>query len=367
MMLLTWYFDKKLSSKKIEKALDEIIGNVRIERQELRDGKIVVSCAQRTAESSKSVKEYIASLNRFVKEASCAGASIIAFPEYNFFSLLGLIPGFTAANKVITRITKKQLAKGNTQQNFDEKDGNMEKESSDGPNGMGKFFIAISRPVENAVRTISSKLAASYGIYLYSGSYMAYEDGFLYNKGCLYGPDGECVGSQKKMHLMDTELSMGIARGNELQVFELPFAKIAFPVCMDASYFESFNLAVKNGAELVIIPISDDDDNYGTYKAMRGIWARVQESYVVGIKASQNGWIAGMHFTGKAGVFAPLEMTPEKDGVLAISGEPEGNGLISAEIDIAELHRARENAMYYGDVNPDFEEKYIENTYFRKR
>jgi len=164
---------------------------------------------------------------------------------------------------------------------------------------------------------------------------------------------------------MDAELSMGISRGNKLEVFTLPFGKVAFPVCMDASYFETFNLAVKNGAEFVIIPISDDDDNYGIYKAMRGIWARVQESYVVGIKASQNGWIAGMHFTGKAGVFAPLEMTPEHDGILAISNEHEGNNLISAEIDIAQLHLAREKAIHFGDKNPAFEENYIENTYFR--
>jgi hypothetical protein len=89
----------------------------------------------------------------------------------------------------------------------------------------------------------------------------------------------------------------------------------------------------------------------------------VQESYLYGLKSSLNGWIAGMHFTGKAGIFAPLLMTEKKDGILSLSPSYEGNHLITADINIKRLYEAREKAEYHGDRNLGFEKKYIERTY----
>ena len=89
----------------------------------------------------------------------------------------------------------------------------------------------------------------------------------------------------------------------------------------------------------------------------------MQESYLYGLKSSLNGWIAGMHFTGKAGIFAPLSMTEGKDGILSLSPSYEGNHLITANINIKRLYEAREKAEYQEDKNTDFEEKYIERTY----
>jgi hypothetical protein len=101
------------------------------------------------------------------------------------------------------------------------------------------------------------------------------------------------------------------------------------------------------------------------WKALRGIWPRVQESYVYGLKASLNGWVAGMHFTGKAGIFAPLSITPNKDGVVALSPHHEGNFLITGGINIKRLYEARNRAEYHGDKNPEFERGYLEKAYFR--
>jgi len=70
-----------------------------------------------------------------------------------------------------------------------------------------------------------------------------------------------------------------------------------------------------------------------------------------------------MHFTGKAGIFAPLLMTEKKDGVLFLSPSYEGNHLITANINIKRLYQAREKAEYQEDKNTEFEEKYIGKTY----
>jgi len=147
-----------------------------------------------------------------------------------------------------------------------------------------------------------------------------------------------------------------------MEVYSLPFGKVVCPICMDATYFETFRIAREIGADMVILPIANLEE-YSTWKALRGIWPRVQESYLYGIKSSLNGWIAGMHFTGKAGTFAPLLMTEKKDGILSLSPSYEGNYLITADINVKRLYEAREKAEYHEDKNAEFEKKYIKRTY----
>jgi lipopolysaccharide export LptBFGC system permease protein LptF len=51
-----------------------------------------------------------------------------------------------------------------------------------------------------------------------------------------------------------------------------------------------------------------------------------------------------MHFTGKAGIFAPLSMTEKKDGILSLSPSYGGNHLVTANINLKKLYEAREKA-----------------------
>lgn len=79
---------------------------------------------------------------------------------------------------------------------------------------------------------------------------------------------------------------------------------------MDASYFETFQLAVQDDVELIILPIANMEE-YSEWGAKRGIWCRAQENYFYGIKPSLNGYFAGMHFTGKAEIVAPTKLTDD--------------------------------------------------------
>ena len=290
----------------------------------------------------------------FVGQAVKDNSQLIIFPEYNFFDLFGLIPGFSFLNKILNKKAIK---------NKDE-----EKDREEGPHLKGNnqflttIFKGVAKPIEEGIKRIVSLLAKEYGIYIYTGSYILKEKDEIYNAGSLFGPEGNLIGTQKKMHLTDFEVKIGIKRGNKMEVYSLPFGKVVCPICMDATYFETFRIAREIGADMVILPIANLEE-YDLWKALRGIWPRVQESYLYGLKSSLNGWIAGMHFIGKAGIFAPLLMTEGKDGVLSLSPSYEGNHLITANINIKRLYEAREKAEYQEDKNIEFEEKYIEKTY----
>ena len=348
--LIEKWFKRKISLKKIEKYCKQLRINRRKRSENINSEEIRVSCVQRQIHPTKKIEEYINILCNFLDQAVEDNNHLIIFPEYNFLDLFGLIPGFSCLNQILNNRTTKLKGK---KKEFHFKVGSY---------FLNTIFKAAAKPVEEGIKRIFSLLAKEYGIYIYTGSYILKEKEEIFNSGSLFGPDGNLIGTQKKIHLTDFEVKLGMQRGIEMDVYSLPFGKIVCPICMDATYFETFRIAREIGADMVILPIANLEE-YTVWKAMRGIWSRVQESYLYGLKSSLNGWIAGMHFTGKAGIFAPLSMTEKKDGVLALSPSYDGNHLITVNLSIKRLYEARKEAEYHEDRNVEFEKNYIERTY----
>ena len=352
--LIEKWFERKIYLERIEKYCKQLRIKKRRLSEDINLENIRVSCVQRQIHQVNSIERYIDILCGFVDQAVKDNSHLIIFPEYNFFDLFGLIPGFSFLNQI--------LNKKSTKNKDEEKDREEESHSKRNNHFLTTVFKGVAKPIEAGIKRIVSLLAKEYGIYIYSGSYILKEKEEIYSAGSLFDPDGNLIGTQKKMHLTDFEVKLGIKRGNKMEAYSLPFGKVVCPICMDATYFETFRIAREIGADIVILPIANLEE-YSTWKALRGIWPRVQESYLYGLKSSLNGWVVGMHFTGKAGIFAPLSMTEKKDGVISLSPHYEGNHLITANINLKKLYEAREKAEYHGDRNSEFEEKYIERTY----
>jgi len=352
--LVERWFNKKISLDRIEKYCQQLKIKKRRLSENVNLEEIRVSCVQRQIHPANSIEKYIDMLCGFINQAVKDNSCMIIFPEYNFFDLFGLIPGFSFLNQILNKKAIK---------NKDEEKDREEESDLKGNNYfLTTIFKGFAKPVEAGIRRIVSLLAKEYGIYIYTGSYILKEKEAIFNAGSLFGPDGNLIGTQKKMHLTDFEVKLGMRRGNKMEAYSLPFGKVVCPICMDATYFETFRIAREMGADMVILPIANLEE-YSTWKALRGIWPRVQESYLYGLKSSLNGWIAGMHFTGKAGIFAPLLMTEKKDGVLSLSPSYEGNHLITANLNLKRLYEARERAEYHEDKNTEFEKNFIEKTY----
>lgn len=307
---------------------------------------IKAAAVQRSISIGNNINSYEKTMESFVKSAAEQGCDIIAFPEYNFLELLGVIPGFGLLNRYLN--SKSVSTAGNSAA------GSIKR--------LYPFAFNISEPIQAVIERIMCGLASKYDIYIYTGSYFIKDKGLLYNGGSVISPGGDIVGRQMKLHLTDFEEKLGIRRGNEFKVFPLDIGNTAFPVCMDGTYYEVFNIARSLNCDIVILPIANNEE-YSLYRALRGIWPRVQEAHLFGVKSALNGWFCGMHFTGKAGIFAPIGMTAGEDGIIAISEHFEGDYLIVGNLNIQELNKEREENEYYGDCNPEFEKEYYKNTY----
>ena len=79
-------------------------------------------------------------------------------------------------------------------------------------------------------------------------------DTYRYNTAILIDPEGKTVGKYRKVQPTLGELRLGIAPGEELPVFELPFAKIGVLICWDQYFPETARALTRKGAEVILWP-----------------------------------------------------------------------------------------------------------------
>ena len=292
----------------------------------------------------KSPLEYADEMHRRVREAVERGASLVVFPEYNHLPLLGLLPGI---------------------EKMEEAYREMEEGRVNGAGGedisLTEVFRYITPAVKPLIHTIFSKLASAYGLHIMAGSYTLANNGDVINRSYLYGPAGELIGNQDKVHLLPVEAEWRLKRGSAFSVFDTPLGRLALPICMDATYFETFRILEHNNADIVLLPIADMQE-YNYWLALRGIWPRVQESPVYGIKSALVGSIAGLKFTGRAGIFAPLEITPGRNGVLAEVEPHDREAIAVADLNLETLADLRRNHPWR-DTNPALYRRYFPAIY----
>lgn len=376
--IISLYINRKWKNirLKISREMKELESYKRHENQ---GDEVVVTAIQRKLIVVNTVEEYLDMMEKFVIKAAEKNSDIIAFPEYNMLDLFGLLPGFHSIHHWLRSRQEEDVAfaKGSQEEDVLYDKQEVSDNGSIALSLLNKIirylFRVFAQPSREIVLEVLQYLAAKYNIYIYTGSYFLVKDGKVYNAGSLIDRSGKIIGTQKKLHLTDFEDDLHLSRGVKLEVFPLDFGKVAIPVCMDGTYFETFYLAKNLGADIVILPIANNEE-YDIYKAMRGIWSRVLETPIVGVKPALNGWLGHIHFTGKAGIFVPpgwgglerqsfgIESGNSLSwlGVFAIASEPEGDEIITASLDLNELHKLRDEMEYGGDVNCLFEKKLFE-------
>lgn len=267
------------------------------------------------------VEPYVDLMYLACKEAKEKGAKLVVFPEDNGTHLLGLLPGF---NRLIKSLDGGKISVGKEEILI------------------ADVFRYAGPYTERVYLTLFSELAKRFRMYIHGGSViLPRADGKVYNTAFLFGPDGKVLLRQDKLHLMPMEVEWGLTPGSVVEVVDTELGRIGMPVCMDATYFETFRILSNMGAEIILLPTANPEE-YNQFKALRGIWPRVQETPVYGIKSSMVGSLAGFKLTGKAGIFAPRELTEKRDGILAEFANPEGVGLVFADLDMPGLRAYRE-------------------------
>ncbi|MBN2352491.1 MAG: hypothetical protein JXD23_07970 [Spirochaetales bacterium] len=114
---------------------------------------------------------------------------------------------------------------------------------------------------DGATRERLREAARKHRLYLCTGSLPEAENGRLYNRAYLLGPDGEVLLSHAKAHLFDVRLptlpvteSDVFSPGSSLSSVRTPLAVFGLLICYDIRFPEAARTLARQGTEVLLVP-----------------------------------------------------------------------------------------------------------------
>lgn len=206
-----------------------------------------------------------------------------------------------------------------------------------------KRSLAAARPEDtHQVLAAFRNLAAETGIWLLIGSLsVRLSDTMLSNRSFLISPDGGIVARYSKIHMFDVQVGDGATYreshtyqpGEEAVLAATPWGPVGLTICYDVRFPALYRMLAQAGARMIFVPAAF------TRVTGEAHWHVLQRA-----RAIENGCFiiapaqTGTHAGGRQTYGHSLIVGPWGE-ILADGGtEP---GIITAEIDLTEVDRAR--------------------------
>ncbi len=165
-------------------------------------------------------------------------------------------------------------------------------------------------------------------------------DGVIRNIAAVFGRDGALLGSQAKVVLHPTDVSLA-QPGMTWDVIQTDVGRIGLIIGGDVLYPEVGRLLAYQGADILVTQAACLD--MAMYNKVRaGVLARMQDNQLFAVAS----FLVGPNtlsrdrtqkYAGKSAIFAPQELTPKFNGVLVEMGSPRSEGVVAAEWNFEEL------------------------------
>lgn len=258
-------------------------------------------------------KDYASEIYRLAKSAVDAGAQVVVYPEYVGLAPLTTVPGWKRMLRWMFGGTLPAL---------------------DGP---------FPQPVDGRLELVAAALhgylyelymytfstvARLQHVYLVAGSALFWEEGRLINRCVVFGPDGQPAGAQEKICAIGPDRALGVEPSGLIEPVETAVGPIGVVLGTDAYYFECFKILREQGARLIAVP---------------GVGGGILPD-LLRCRANENGVYAlyACYASGggaRCGIFAPLDATPGRNGVVALADGPQACAL-AARTNLEKLHLA---------------------------
>ena len=199
-----------------------------------------------------------------------------------------------------------------------------------------------SGPIQNFL----SEQAKKYKVWLIAGTIpiKSNNEKKVYAACLVYNEQGQLIKRYNKIHLFDVFLethgeiykeSETFEAGEEVIVVETPFGKVGLAICYDLRFPELFRKLIQMGAEIIVVPSAF---TAATGKAHWEVLlrARAVENLCYIIAPNQGGYhVSGRETYGHSMIVDPWGTTLD---IL-----PQGAGCVIADVDIGNVKKLREN------------------------
>jgi nitrilase len=246
--------------------------------------------------SSPSVEDNLATARRLVAQAAAAGAQLVVLPEY--WAIMG----------------KQETDK----------------------------LTHAEQPGSGPIQDGMAQMARQHGIWLIGGTLplISGQEGKVLNTTLVYDPQGEPAGRYDKIHLFgftrgaeSYNESRTIVPGAQVRSIETPFGRVGLSICYDLRFPELYR--AMGDCALIVVPAAfTHTTGSAHWEVLLRARAIENQCYVL---ASAQG---GLHPNGRRTWGHSMLIDPwgEVKAVL-----PEGEGVVSGEIDLVFLAGVRES------------------------
>ncbi|MGE5138871.1 MAG: nitrilase-related carbon-nitrogen hydrolase [Rudaea sp.] len=246
-----------------------------------------------------------------VEQAASDGARLVLLPGYSGYGLLGLFaPDYPAA----AALDLAALAR------------------AQGLDSAAALVRTRGPLVLELYLHVLQSLAERTGVWLAGGTAPEVAGEDWYNTCFVFMPDGQLAGKQRQTHRSPQERAWGMSRGDELQLTRTDAARVGLVVGSDLRYPEVSRILAMQGANVLAFPSTEN--LAGQEQFLQDAWREVQSNQVFGLLAAPG----GAEEAARSAIYAPVEMTPDRSGILARASSA-GEQVVMADLDFEALQR----------------------------
>lgn len=221
--------------------------------------------------------------------------------------------------------------------------------------------------LRESYKRVFSDAARAHNMYVVAGSAYVPDEvtGRVVNAAYVFGPQGESLGWQNKIHLYIEDTHLCTA-GDEIKTFATDFGQIAVPICYEGMFPEICSImALKGARALLNVSACPGESCFNRIRA--GAWSRVQDNQVFGTHCC----LVGRNdlskefrepYRGRSSILAPLIYTGEETGILAEAPSLDEEAFLVANWDFARLDEllANTDLQVHRDRRLDIIKKYYQ-------
>jgi len=194
-------------------------------------------------------------------------------------------------------------------------------------------YAAHAEPMDGPLVSAMRQKAADLAIHLLMGSFVERDGDRLFNTCVMIGPDGNVLGSYRKMHLFGYESQEPtlLTRGEQVVVIATPWGTAGLSICYDLRFPELYRRQVESAADCLLIVSAWPVARTHAWRLLNQ--ARALENLACVFSCNCAGSSAGRWLAGHSMFVDP--------GGHIIAEAGAGPQLLSAEIDLAQVSAAR--------------------------
>ncbi|MFP4257392.1 MAG: carbon-nitrogen family hydrolase [Desulfovermiculus sp.] len=182
--------------------------------------------------------------------------------------------------------------------------------------------------------TAMQSMAREMGSYVHTGSFVLQEGDAYYNASYLLSPQGEILGSYRKIHLFafNSREKQLLSPGEQISVVSTPLGTFGLATCFDLRFPELFRRMVEQGAEIFLVCSAWPYPRLEHWQIFNR--ARAIENQCALISANSVGPNRGATLVGHS-------MIVDAWGTV-MAGGGDDEVILRTEVDVTKIHLARE-------------------------